>query len=964
MPAPLPAGADCRYRPAPEAQPEGEDRGGAAPGAVAMPASSEGAGAGTYDRGGLLIGARQTNLVAALEKRYAALPASPVRAVSRGATPLGISGGRRRCGGGGRRHGAARRAAAAHGLSLGKLRPASCRSLRGLRRAFRRPLSSVRRRDRHLRCQLPVARQHRQRGLQQGHAVSRRGQPEDRRRTLLLPHRRHLPAAAGEIPVLLQLQLAGGVLLGAAAAPAGPPPGHHAGLEVRRQAALPVQGNRQEHALRAVPGRARGRGAKQGLSDVPRLAGRPRHRRLRHRVAGTGAGAGRHAAGSPWRGACRPPFHHRRALRAEKEPEPRARRLRRLCRTQSRRATRPPSLRLRRARGRAAAAGGAAQPQGRAFPRLPAGARDRPRAGFDPGADSAERRGAARPRHQRSLGDGRAGAGLRQLRRPRPARPVRGQRLRVRAGQCRRARAFHGDRRRGYRRMDAACLRGAPIPARRRHDAVRRCGGAGPGALRAERPSHPLALRESDGGSRNLPGNFSRGPSFTQVHNTSAGDIPLSQRGILAEGAAQSIIEEVDGLVRPGLAAAGIAVAPAARPASIAYFGPDLGDPVVRRRVAQWRYAGFRVLPFAFSRNSDARIERGEFVDLGHVMPLSRARRAIPLALAALRLVAERRVLAGIDLFVARNLDIALLALFARWAVGSSAPVVYEVLDINSCSTEIGWSGGMLRRMKKWVLARANLLVLSSPYFGTDYYQKVLEYRRPWFLLENKIPRWVRLERLARTAAKKAMAAKAASPAGKRPWRIGWFGYLDDQKSWDILRLLAQRLPEDVAVHVRGRPYTNFNMARFLADVEQLDNVTYGGPFRNPEDLAEVYDAVDIVWSIDCNFPTGNSKWLLTNGLYEAGYFAKPALGLGGTAVGEFLATYGSGWCLSEPLAENLLDFVAKLTREEYDAKRKTIAGLSPDIFVETDEIERLWTLLQGGEGRRALPARESPALP
>ncbi len=437
----------------------------------------------------------------------------------------------------------------------------------------------------------------------------------------------------------------------------------------------------------------------------------------------------------------------------------------------------------------------------------------------------------------------------------------------------------------------------------------------------------------------------------------------MSQRGILAEGTAQSIIEEVDGLVRPSLAAAGIAVAPAARPASIAYFGPDLGDPVVRRRVAQWRYAGFRVLPFAFSRNSDARIERGEFVDLGHVMPLSRARRAIPLALAALRLVAERRVLAGIDLFVARNLDIALLALFARWAVGSSAPVVYEVLDINSSCTEIGWRGAMLRRIEKWVLARANLLVLSSPYFGTDYYQKVLEYRRPWFLLENKIPRWVRLERLERTAAKKAMAAKAASPAGKRPWRIGWFGYLDDQKSWDILRLLAQRLPEDVAVHVRGRPYTNFNMARFLADVEQLDNVTYGGPFRNPEDLAEVYDAVDIVWSIDCNFPTGNSKWLLTNGLYEAGYFAKPALGLGGTAVGEFLATYGSGWCLSEPLAENLLDFVAKLTREEYDAKRETIAGLSPDIFVETDEIERLWTLLQGGEGRRALPARESPAL-
>ena len=432
----------------------------------------------------------------------------------------------------------------------------------------------------------------------------------------------------------------------------------------------------------------------------------------------------------------------------------------------------------------------------------------------------------------------------------------------------------------------------------------------------------------------------------------------MVQRGILAESAAPAI-----GLV--GSEVAPPDAAAARRLASIAYFGPDLDDPVVRRRVAQWRYAGFRVLPFAFSRTSASRLEleRGEFVDLGHVMPLSRARRAIPLALAALRLVAARRLLSGIDLFVARNLDIALLALFARWAVGSSASVVYEVLDINSSCTETGWRGAMLRRIEKWVLAHTSLLVLSSPYFGTDYYQKVLGYDQPWFLLENKIPKWVRLDRLERPAAKKPLPLKAPSPGTSGPWRIGWFGYLDDEKSWDILRLLAQRLPEGVVVHVRGRPYTNFNMTRFLADVEQLDNVTYGGPFRNPEDLAEVYDAVDIVWSIDCNFPTGNSKWLLTNGLYEAGYFAKPALGLAGTAVGEFLATYGSGWCLSEPLAQNLLDFIAKLTREEYDAKRKAITDLNPDIFVETDEIERLWALLQGGEARRAVPAQQSPAV-
>jgi succinoglycan biosynthesis protein ExoL len=418
-----------------------------------------------------------------------------------------------------------------------------------------------------------------------------------------------------------------------------------------------------------------------------------------------------------------------------------------------------------------------------------------------------------------------------------------------------------------------------------------------------------------------------------------------------AEGEENHVFRNKDAL-SASRASPDLVAAPAVRRRLVAYFGPDVDDPAARRRVAQWRYAGFGVLPLAFSRDNRARRGQEEFISLGRVMPLSRMRRVLPLALAAIRLVARRRVLAVVDLFIARNLDIALLALFARWAAGSSAPVVYEVLDINPSCTKGGWQGALMRLLERWVLARANLLVVSSPYFGTDYYEAILHYRRPWFLLENKIPRWVSDEQRP-PAAIRGAAPRQAEATGKRPWRIGWFGYLDDEKSWDILRSMARELPQQVEIHVRGRPYTNFDMTRFLADVEQLGNVIYGGPYRNPEDLAEAYGAVDIVWSIDCNFPTANSKWLLTNGLYEAGYFGKPALGLLGTAVGEFLSTNGSGWCLNEPLAESLLEFARELTAEEYEAKRELVAGLSRDLFVETDDIPRLWTLLQSKEETR-----------
>src|SRR6266849_1917284 len=82
MPAPLPAGADCRCRPAPEAQPEGEDRGGAAPGPVESTAPSRGAGTRTYDSEGLLIGARQTTSSEILRnntKPYEQAPSVPYR---------------------------------------------------------------------------------------------------------------------------------------------------------------------------------------------------------------------------------------------------------------------------------------------------------------------------------------------------------------------------------------------------------------------------------------------------------------------------------------------------------------------------------------------------------------------------------------------------------------------------------------------------------------------------------------------------------------------------------------------------------------------------------------------------------------------------------------------------------------------------------------------------------------------
>jgi succinoglycan biosynthesis protein ExoL len=369
-----------------------------------------------------------------------------------------------------------------------------------------------------------------------------------------------------------------------------------------------------------------------------------------------------------------------------------------------------------------------------------------------------------------------------------------------------------------------------------------------------------------------------------------------------------------------------------------AYFAPDRADPAVQRRVNQWRHAGFKVLSFAFARDAATQHTPEPFFELGQVIHASRAGRVIPMMLAALRIARYRKTLHGVDLFIGRNLDNGLLALFARWISRSKARFVYEILDVNRACTEPGFLGAFLRTIERWLLDRVDLLVVSSPHFVKCYYQRLLGYRGEWILFENKVPRYFDALQPPQPEIEDLMPSER-----RRPWRIGWFGYLDDERNWDILRGLAEKLPHDVAIHVRGMPYDGFDMPRFLNDVKRLPNVTYGGPYRNPEDLTEVYNSVDLVWSADCNVPSANSKWLLTNALYEAGYFGKPVLGIASNAVGEFVVLNGTGWGIEEPIQSNLIEFMRQLSPDAYEAKRKTMADRRTTLFVEGDEIERIW---------------------
>lgn len=371
---------------------------------------------------------------------------------------------------------------------------------------------------------------------------------------------------------------------------------------------------------------------------------------------------------------------------------------------------------------------------------------------------------------------------------------------------------------------------------------------------------------------------------------------------------------------------------------AVCYFGPNGDDPAVHRRINQLTRQGCDVTGFTFTRDPLYRPRRWRHVDLGSLRHGSYLRRLGVLAGAVARVLRHRRALRRADMIYARNLDNALLALLGRLVTGASAPLVYEVLDVRPPFLERSVRGRLMRWLERFVLRRSTLLVVSAPRFHSAYFGPVLGYDGPWHLLENKIADDSELS-AAKRPAHVARARRPADRPASAPWRIGWFGYIDDLRSWHLLRHVAQALPERVHVHVRGIIYGGLDERAIRAEMDALDNVTFGGRYLNPEDLPAMMADVDMVWCDDLTAAGGNSDWLLPNILYDGGYFAKPLLSRRVSPAGAFIDRHGIGWVLDEPLEGSLESLLRTLDGAAYERRRRATEALPARAFVETDDV-------------------------
>lgn len=359
---------------------------------------------------------------------------------------------------------------------------------------------------------------------------------------------------------------------------------------------------------------------------------------------------------------------------------------------------------------------------------------------------------------------------------------------------------------------------------------------------------------------------------------------------------------------------------------NLVFLGHDANDAAVQRRIASFARAGAAVTGFTMRRGAAA--ERAwANVDLGETRDAAFAQRLAALARGARILSQHKKTLADADILYARNLDMLFLANQAKMMSGSRAKIVYECLDIHRFMTREDALGALMRGQERRLLKACARVIISSPAFEREYFAKRHPGAYQAQLIENRMPPGF---------------AYGPRPADARAQggviNIGWFGNLRCKRSLGLLLDVAERFPDRVRLSLRGAP-AKAEFSDFEARVAGRANVSFGGRYRWPDDLAALYRDVDLVWAGDFHDAGANSKWLLPNRLYEGGYYGAPPFAPADSETGSWIEAHGFGFTLAEPLEQTLPAFIEQLTHERIAGARARLLATPDSVFLQ-DERE------------------------
>lgn len=340
------------------------------------------------------------------------------------------------------------------------------------------------------------------------------------------------------------------------------------------------------------------------------------------------------------------------------------------------------------------------------------------------------------------------------------------------------------------------------------------------------------------------------------------------------------------------------------------YLVHDLDDAAIWRRVQMLRAGGAEVTLAGFQRSARPLPEPA--LVLGHTANGKMAQRALSVLKALPGLDKQFPTLKETDVIIARNLEMLALGAYLKRRA-PAVRLVYELLDVHRLLSGNGPTSKAIRTIEAAALKSASGLLYSSEGFKRGHPQPFEKLAPHLCLIENKP--------LALGPAR--LRTRTRPLAG--PLQIGWNGILRCRWSLDTLDELTRNAPGHFRIKLRGRPALD-QLPDFHERVAANPDLEFGGPYTAPDDLDEIYDAVDLAWLIDRYEAGENSDWLLPNRLYEGCLHGAVPVVLSGTEVARRTETLGIGVQVAEPSSASVAQALTDLSNADLQTLRQAVA--------------------------------------
>lgn len=359
----------------------------------------------------------------------------------------------------------------------------------------------------------------------------------------------------------------------------------------------------------------------------------------------------------------------------------------------------------------------------------------------------------------------------------------------------------------------------------------------------------------------------------------------------------------------------------------IAFFGHNAQDAAVKRRIGSLQTTGSVVRGYTMRRDAEQPCD-WDNVDLGRTYDGAMWQRLSSIAKAFPKLRGHYEELREADIWVARNLDMLILAAVTHRVSGAQAPLVYECLDIHHLMTRSDFVGSAMRAIERRLIRASERIIVSSPGFIREYFDVHHRDQYRASIIENRLPPG---------SVPDGRPAPGALKSESEPIVIGWYGNLRCRRSMKLLRTIAQRMPDRVRVLLYGNP-SLFDLPNFTELVEDLPNLEYRGKYRYPDDLERIYGELDLIWAGDFHDAQFNSRWLLPNRVYEGGYFGVPPVAPEDSETGRWVRSRSSGWTVANPLEDSLIQLLQSLSHEQIHRQRSILLELDRERFVQPEQ--------------------------